>query len=347
MDTGPTSSRKIRFANFRLDYLIGSGGVSRVYKGWDLQSKMPVAIKIVDANFSGGDPEIVTTFFEHTKLLTSWQHKNIIRIHRAGYDEDYLYLVMEHVDGMHLRDVIEHYAEEGELIPHDDVIQVVRSVALALDYAHRRNVLHLDIKPQNILLDRSGRVVLTDFNIPLKIKKDSGIIFGSAHYMSPEQVAGKKQLTPRSDLYALGICLFEMLTGTVPFDDPDLLRVAMQQINLEPPSPRKLNPNINPATEAVLLKALSKNPEDRFATGEDMITALEEVLAFQLTTPAEIRPLPPPPAGVRMQMRRLSQKAIIERVITRMEVTAQIKESDHLTRQTLERAINRLENWRA
>jgi len=341
-----SEARNIRFANFRLEHLLGSGGFARVYKGWDGEEEIPVAVKIVDANFSEADPSFSAAFLEHAGILTSLRHKNIIRIHRAGFDDNYLYLVMEYIEGTDLADVIEHYAEEGELVPHDDVLEVARSVALALDYSHRHNVLHLDLKPSNILMEKSGRVVLSDFNLPLGRKKeDVGVIIASAHYMAPEQTQGVNRATYLSDLYSLGVVLYEMLTGTVPFDDPSPITIALQHINLEPITPRKINPRLNPATEAVLLKALRKKPDERYQSGEQLINALEEALAFQLTTPADIRPLPPPPAGVKLHIRRLSQKAMVERVITSMEALPKVTEKDKITRQTLEKAINRLSNW--
>ena len=197
-------SRKIQFANYRLDQLIGSGGFARVYKGWDAEAEMQVAIKIVDAHYSDTQFAYATDFLEHTSTLASWRHKNIIKIHRAGFDDNYLYLVMEYIDGTDLADVIARYGEDGELVPHDDVVQVARSVARALAYAHRRNVLHLDIKPSNILMERNGRVILTDFNLPIGRKKeDAGMIFGSAHYMAPEHSQGIDNATSLSDLYSL------------------------------------------------------------------------------------------------------------------------------------------------
>jgi serine/threonine protein kinase len=341
-----SSSRKIQFANYRLDHLVGSGGFARVYKAWDAESNMQVAIKIVDAHFSESEFAYATDFLEHTSTLASWRHKNIIKIHRAGFDDNYLYLVMEYIDGTDLADVIQRYGEDGELVPHDDVVQVARSVSLALDYAHRRDVLHLDIKPSNILMEKNGRVILTDFNLPIGRKTDdAGLIFGSAHYMAPEHSQGVDKASSLSDLYSLGIILYEMLTGTVPFDDPSPITVALQHINLTPPSARKINPNLNLATETVLLKALSKTPAERYQTGEELVNALEEALAFQLTTPAEIRPLPLPPAGVKLQIRRLSQKAMVERVITRMEIPPKVTEREKITRETLERAINLLATW--
>lgn len=346
MTNRQSNSRKIRFANYRLDQLVGTGGFARVYKGWDAEADMQVAIKIVDANFSESEFAYATDFLEHTSTLASWRHKNIIKIHRAGFDDNYLYLVMEYIHGADLAHVIERYGEDGELVPHDDVVQVARSVARALEYAHRRNVLHLDIKPSNILMERNGRVILTDFNLPIGRKKEeAGIIFGSAHYMAPEHSQGIDKASPLSDLYSLGVILYELLTGTVPFDDPSPVTVALQHINLKPPSPRKINPNLNPTTEAVLLKALSKRPEERYQTGELLVNSLEEALAFQLTTPAEIRRLPPPPAGVRVQIRRLSQKAMVERVITHMEIPPKVTEREKITRETLERAINLLTTW--
>jgi serine/threonine protein kinase len=340
------NSQKIRFANYRLDQLIGSGGFARVYKGWDLEENLQVAIKIVDANFSETQFAYSTEFLEHTSTLASWRHKNIIKIHRAGFDDNYLYLVMEYIDGTDLADVIARYGEDGELVPHDDVIQVARSISRALAYAHQRNILHLDIKPSNILMEKSGRVILTDFNLPVGRKKeDAGVIFGSAHYMAPEHSQGIDQATFLSDLYSLGVIMYELLTGTVPFDDPSPVTVALQHINLVPPSPRKINPNLNLATEYVLLKSLSKSPSERYQTGEEFVNALEEALAFQRTTPSEIRALPPPPAGVSLQVRRLSRKTMVERVITRMEIPAKVTEREKITRESLERAINVLANW--
>jgi serine/threonine protein kinase len=338
--------RKIQFANYRLDQLIGSGGFARVYKGCDLETNLQVAIKIVDANFSETQFAYATEFLEHTSTLASWRHKNIIKIHRAGFDDNYLYLVMEFVDGTDLADVIARYGEDGELIPHDDVIQVARSVSQALAYAHQRNILHLDIKPSNILMEKNGRVILTDFNLPIGRKKEeAGVIFGSAHYMAPEHSQGIDQATSLSDWYSLGVIVYELLTGIVPFDDPSPVTVALQHINLIPPSPRKINPNLNLATDKVLLKSLSKSPSERYQTGEEFINALEEALAFGQSTPIEVRPLPPPPAGVKMQVRRLSQKTMVERVITRMEIPAKVTKREKITRETLERAINALAHW--
>jgi serine/threonine-protein kinase len=338
--------RKIQFANYRLDHLIGSGGFARVYKGWDLEANLQVAIKIVDANFTETQFAYATAFLEHTSTLASWRHKNIIKIHRAGFDDNYLYLVMEYIDGTDLADVIERYGEDGELVPHDDVIQVARSVSQALAYAHQRDILHLDIKPSNILMEKSGRVILTDFNLPVGRKKEeAGVIFGSAHYMAPEHSQGIDQATSLSDLYSLGVIMFELLTGTVPFDDPSPVTVALQHINLAPPSPRKINPNLNIAAENVLLKSLSKSPSKRYQTGEEFVNALEEALAFQQSMPAKVRPLPPPPAGVKLQVRRLSQKTMVERVITRMEIPEKVTKREKITRETLERAINALANW--
>jgi len=159
------------------------------------------------------------------------------------------------------------------------VLRIGKAVAEALDYAHRKGVVHRDVKPSNILVGRDGRVVLTDFGLALDVEQGSlGEVFGSSRYIAPEQARRSSGAVPQSDLYSLGVVLYEMLTGSAPFDDPSPTAVALQHVTLAPPPPRSINPKLNAETEAVLLKALSKSPKDRYKTGGELIAALERAL---------------------------------------------------------------------
>lgn len=309
--------------NFRILRLIGSGGMAQVYYGEDTKLNRPVAIKIIDERYRDL-PVYTENFLREARTVASWRHENIVQIYYADDDNGLYYFVMEYINGMDLATLMEQYGQEGELLPHDDVIHVGRAIARALDYAHKRNVVHRDVKPANVLVARDGRVVLTDFGLAAEIESassGSGLI-GTAHYIAPEQARRANDATPRSDVYAFGVILYEMLTGVVPFDDPSPAKVALQHINLQPPPPQKINPSLSDSVETVLLKALEKKPENRYATATLLMDALEEALAFSVQQAAEIPELPPMPAGVKppANVKRVSRKALLERVITQLEI---------------------------
>jgi serine/threonine protein kinase len=196
-------------------------------------------------------------------------------------------------------------------------------VAGALDYAHSNNVVHRDVKPSNVLIAQDGRVILTDFGLALDVQQGSvGEVFGSTHYIAPEQARRSSEAIPQSDLYSLGIMLYEMLTGVVPFDDPSPTAIALQHITQPPPSPRTLNASLAIDTENVLLKALSKSPQERYQTGEALITALEN--SFNAATEiGQDLPLPPPPPGMelRSQPSLASRETVIEAGVTSAKPT--------------------------
>jgi serine/threonine protein kinase len=192
------------------------------------------------------------------------------------------------------------YAEKDELIPLNDVLRIGDSVARALDYAHAQGVIHRDVKPANVLVANSdGRVVLGDFGLALDLRdKSHGEVFGSPHYIAPEQARRSSDAVPQSDLYSLGIILYEMITGTAPFDDPSPTSLALQHITDEPPSPRSINPSISLQVEEVLLKALQKAPQDRFQSGKKLMGALHMALtASPLKTQSNEPSLPPIPVN--------------------------------------------------
>ncbi|MCI0711231.1 MAG: protein kinase, partial [Chloroflexi bacterium] len=242
------------------------------------------------------------------------QHPNIVNVYRYGEDRGLIYIAMQYIEGADLGTVIDGFAADGDFMENADVQRITREIASALDYAHSRGVIHRDVKPSNIMLNKSGQAILTDFGLALMTDVGTvGEIFGSPHYIAPEQAASSKSVVPQSDLYSLGIVLFEMFTNVLPFDAPEALDVAMQHMSDPPPLPRQFRPDLNEAVEAVILKALAKKPEDRFQTGAELANALDTALTrIRPRTPSinrvsvlnrvewevEANPLPPIPAAV-------------------------------------------------
>ena len=264
-----------QLANFRIERVIGRGGMAQVYYGWDVKLERPVALKVIDARYRD-DPSYAKRFVQEAQSVAAWRHENIVQVYYADDQDGLYYFVMEYIDGRDLAQLLATYAADGELMPNGDVLRIGRAVASALDYAHRRGVIHRDVKPSNVMVSRDGRVVLGDFGLALDVQQGSfGEAFGSPHYMAPEQARRSTDAVAQSDLYALAVILYEMLTGAVPFDDPSPTTVALQHMTLPPTPPRALNPNLSPQAEAVLLKALNKNPEQRYQTGSELLDALE------------------------------------------------------------------------
>jgi serine/threonine-protein kinase len=302
-----------QLANFRLERPLGQGGMAQVYYGWDVKLQRPVAIKVIDARYRN-NPTYAERFVREAQTIARWRHEHIINIYYAD-DEDGLYFfAMEYIDGPDLGQLLAHYTAKGQLMPQAEVLRIGRAVASALDYAHSQGIIHRDVKPSNVMVASDGRVVLTDFGLAMDVQQGSlGEIFGSVRYIAPEQARDSAAAVPQSDLYALGIMLYEMLTGVVPFDDPSPTATAVQHMTALPTPPREINPDLNQKTEATLLKALSKSPRLRFQTGRELIEALEKALlsdpsaAVDQTTPLPLPeaalymgtevtpPVPPPP----------------------------------------------------
>jgi serine/threonine protein kinase len=304
-----------QLANFRIERLLGRGGMAKVYYGWDVKLERPVAVKVIDERYRY-DLAYTKRFVREARAVATWNHPNILQIYHAGDENGIYYFAMEYVRGLDLGQINQRYANAGELLPLADVLRVGRAVASALDYAHLRGVIHRDVKPSNVLVSDDDRIVLADFGLALTVSQGTiGEVFGSPHYISPEQARNSAETVPQSDLYSLGVMLYEMLVGVLPFDDPSPASLALMHLTQEPPAPRAINPSISLAVQAVLLKALRKSPEERYQSGRELVAALEHALLE--ADPAETQPLTmplPPGAHLGQPSRTLSKVSMAERV---------------------------------
>ncbi len=282
---------------------IGQGGMAEVYKGFHPALHRYVAIKLL-GQFLQADPSFARRFQREAQAVAALRHPNIIQIFDFGTQNDSHYLVMEYVEGKDLGDEIERRCAGGEPFTPNEILQLLSQVADALDYAHEQGVVHRDIKPGNILITEDGRAILTDFGLAMLRDRVSpatmGRSFGTPEYIAPEQAIDSRAAVPQSDIYALGVILYEMVTGHLPFEDESPLSLALKHINEEPTPPRHYVPQLPEAVEAVILRALAKEPTERFPTTRAMVKALREAWAgagVQLSeelSPAAVSPGGPP-----------------------------------------------------
>jgi serine/threonine protein kinase len=252
--------------------------MARVYYAVDVNLERPAAVKVIDTRFRG-NPDYAKRFIDEAKTIATWRHEHIVQVYYADRQDDIYFYAMEFIDGASLGELLDAYVDDGELMPHEDVLRIGRDVASALDYAHQQGVIHRDVKPSNVMISSDDKVILTDFGLALDVEAGSlGEILGTPHYASPEQARRSSDAVPQSDIYSLGVMMYEILTGVVPFDDESATAIAVQHISEEPPPPRSLNPALNQATEDVLLKAIAKEPKDRYPTAQAFMQALDEAL---------------------------------------------------------------------
>jgi serine/threonine protein kinase len=283
---------------YRLESLLGKGGMARVYRGFDVKLKRQAAIKVIDTPYRR-DSAYVERFAREAQAVAQLKHPHIVGIYRFGEAEGVLYIAMEYIEGANLEKVLDSYRADQQLIEPAEAGRVIGQVCQALHYAHSHGVIHRDIKPSNIMLNRQGQVVLTDFGLALlEDQRTRGEVFGSPHYISPEQAISSAKAVPQSDLYAVGVILYEMFTGQLPFQADHPHDVALLHVSELPQPPRSLNPDLSPELEAVILKALAKEPAERYPDGLALIEALQQVLPAE---PVEISVVTPPtllaPAG--------------------------------------------------
>ncbi len=252
--------------------------MARVYYARDERLQRPVALKVIDERYRG-NPAYAERFIREASFVASWRHANILQVYFAGEEDGLYYYVMEYIPGRDLGKILGELKAQRKLLATAEVLRIAGAITDALDYAHQRGVIHRDIKPSNVIIADDGRIVLADFGLAMSVSEGTvGGAFGSPHYISPEQARNSSLAVPQSDLYSLGVMLFEMLTGVLPFDDPSPTALVYQHLNQPPPSPRSINPALGPAVEQVLYKALAKNPHERYPTGQDLMVALTRAL---------------------------------------------------------------------
>jgi serine/threonine protein kinase len=300
-----------RLGKYEITELLGQGGMATVYKGYQPDIDRFVAVKVLPPH-PGQDNQFVDRFRLEARTIAQLQHPHILPMHDYGSEGNTLYLIMAYLDGGSLKDRI----EDGPL-PLHETETILRQIASALDYAHRRGVIHRDIKPDNILLDREGHALLADFGIVKILEGETtagltgtGGVLGTPAYMAPEQSQGLG-VTARADIYALGVIVYEMLTGRQPYQADTPMQVMLKHITDPVPNPLEVQASLPKALEPVMLRVLAKDPESRYPTAtefaQEFLRALHrDASAPQLqiaqTTqnrhPAPVSPTPTPPTPV-------------------------------------------------
>jgi eukaryotic-like serine/threonine-protein kinase len=258
---------------YRVLSRLGGGGMADVWLAEDAHLQRQVALKVLHRRYLQ-DPEFVARFQREAESAAGLQHPNIVSVFDRGQDDGVNYIAMQYVQGPTLKELI----DRG--LSSDQAVALVRQVLEGARFAHRNGIVHRDLKPQNVIVDEEGKAVVTDFGIAragVSEITQTGSVMGTPHYLSPEQAQGF-EVTPVSDLYSIGVILYEALTGRVPFEGESAVAVAMKQVSQTPQRPSSINPQVSPALDAVVMRALEKEPGQRFQSADAFIAALDAAL---------------------------------------------------------------------
>jgi eukaryotic-like serine/threonine-protein kinase len=290
-----------RLGKYELQERLGHGGMAEVWKALDTQLQRYVAIKLLHTNLKE-DPHFNARFEHEARLIASLHHPNIVQIHdfqiaSSEAEGTIAYMVMDYVEGQTLAEYIHHTSGQGNIPSPAEIVQLFTSIGLAVDYAHQQGMIHRDLKPSNILLDKRntlrnpmGEPILTDFGLARLLASPSfstltATQLGTPLYIAPEQATGQAG-SERSDIYSLGIILYEIVTGTLPFQGDTPIAVMYQHLNTPPPSPVLINPNISPALVKVIMRCLAKDSALRFPSASSMVAAI--ATALNVPVPASL-----------------------------------------------------------
>ncbi len=313
---------------------IGSGGMATVYRAYHPKLARYVAIKLMHVNYAQ-DSVYRARFEREARIVANLDHPNIVPVYDFDEHNNQPYLVMKQIEGTTLKDLlIKQPLSSGQ------ILEILTPIAGALHHAHTQGVLHRDVKPSNVLIDAQGTVYLTDFGLARIVRKgestmSADVMLGTPYYISPEQARGGKELDARVDVYSLGVMLYQMATGQVPFTSDSSYGLIYHHIHTPPPNPGEINPAITKKVEAVILKALAKEPEERFATPIELMEAYQAALAGHYVPLPErvdvmppltaswdgktpVPPVPPLPPEARSEADLLEEKGIRMRVEWRL-----------------------------
>jgi len=263
---------------YKLLDLLGRGSAGAVFRAYDTKAQRQVALKLFDTTEGGSEHNI--SFMTEAKAVSSLVHDNIVRLYDAGAEERDRYLVMEYTDGTTLRAYIDHRRLRGQKIPQGEILNCAKQVLLGLSEAHKHRIVHRDVKPQNIIVMKTGKIRVMDFGIALLPGKDAfegeSHAVGTAHYISPEQAAGNI-VDGRSDIYSLGVVLYEMATGVLPYTGMTPSEIAQKHVQGTLTPPRTIDPSISLGLEQIILTAMSHDVDSRFSSAAEMLRAIEKL----------------------------------------------------------------------
>ncbi len=273
MESDPLIGQQL--GNYIVQRLIGRGGMARVYEGMDFKLGRRAAIKVMDVR-----PEqhklMTDRFLQEARAVASLDHPNIVSVYEFG-DEPVWYIAMKYLAGETLLSVLYRLRrQKNKYLSPSQVVMIASQIGEALDYAHKQRILHRDVKPSNIMVLENNRAILMDFGLAIQQGSQStpGTTLGTPRYVAPEQVLSSQHAVPQTDIYSLGVVLYEMVTGRTPFDDDSPMTLALSHVNKMPPPPQTLRPEVPSAVQTVILKALEKQPENRWQTASALAEAL-------------------------------------------------------------------------